>query len=103
MCEVKDPGDPTLLSSMGKPNKITEFWYATLPSDFNVALSMDVQNGADSKIYKSVMFLSHFIFFFFLAAVGSSLNFSSEAIFFTYASLNKYSFRTIWEYRARLV
>lgn len=24
MCEVKDPGDPTLLSSTGKPNKITE-------------------------------------------------------------------------------
>lgn len=65
MCEVKDPGDPTLLSSTGKPNKITEFWYVTLPSDFNATLSMYVQNGADSKIYKTGFFYHILSFFFF--------------------------------------
>lgn len=76
MCEVKDPSDTTLLSAMGKPIKITELEYVTLPSDFNETLSMYVQNRADSAIYKSDIFKLHFIFFF-LETVGTSLNFSS--------------------------
>lgn len=53
---MKDPGDPKLLSAMGKQFKLTELQYVTLPSDFNVTLSMCVQSGADSKIYKSDIF-----------------------------------------------
>lgn len=55
---MKGPGDPTLLSAMGKQIKITELQYVTLPSicNFNATLSMYVQSGADSKIYKSDIF-----------------------------------------------
>lgn len=61
---MKDPGDPTLLSAMGKQIKITELQYVTLPSvcNFNVTLSMYVENGADSKIYRSDIFNHIYLF-----------------------------------------
>lgn len=62
---------------------------------------MYVQNMASSKIYKSDIMGCFGLFF--LVAMGSFFNFSSEGGFFTRTSLNKYGFRTTWEYRDRLV